>query len=100
MTHLPANILGVPHIGSIKEGCLADLVVLDPDRITDRVTYTEPCTPPLRIEYVIISEKVVFQKGEFTEERPAKILKKRGSNKEKGINTRKDKVCLPQNLNV
>lgn len=76
MTYLPASILGISSIGRIKEGCLADLVVLDPDRITDRATYTEPYTPPVGIEYVIVSGKVVFQKGEFTGERPGKILRK------------------------
>lgn len=77
MTHLPASILGIPFIGRIKEGCLADLVVLDPDRIKDRATYTEPCAPPVGIEYVLVSGKVVFQKGEFTGELPGTILRKK-----------------------
>ena len=83
MTHLPAHILGIPFVGRIKEGYFADLVVLDPDKITDGATYTEPCTPPVGIEYVLVSGRVVFQKGEFTGERPGRILKKRDTSKEK-----------------
>ncbi len=83
LTHLPAHILDIPFVGRIKEGNFADLVVLDPDKVTDGATYTEPCTPPVGIEYVLVSGRVVFQKGEFTGERPGRILKKRDTSKEK-----------------
>jgi len=47
------------------------------------MTYAEPCTLPVGIEYVIASGRVVFQRGKFTGERPGKILKKTGTSEEK-----------------
>ena len=80
MTRLPASILGISSIGQIRENCLADLVIFDPDIIIDRATYNEPWTPPIGIEYVIISGKIVLRKGEFTGECPGKILIKNKGN--------------------
>ncbi len=80
MTRLPASILGISSIGQIRENCLADLVIFDPDRIIDRATYNEPWTPPVGIECVIISGKIVLEKGEITGERPGKILIKNKGN--------------------
>ncbi len=68
------------------------MVVLDSDRITDKATLAELCTSPMGIEYVMVSGRIVFQKGEFTGELPGKMLWKKIREK--------DRLCSPQNLNV
>src|SRR5262249_60443425 len=46
MTSLPAQRLGVPHLGVIRPGALADLVVLDPERTIDTATFERPFSSP------------------------------------------------------
>jgi N-acyl-D-amino-acid deacylase len=42
MTSLPAAVFGLKDRGRVAEGCFADLVLFDPDRVRDRATYEAP----------------------------------------------------------
>lgn len=42
MTSLPASRLGLTDRGVVREGAVADLVLLDPARISDRSTFADP----------------------------------------------------------
>ena len=42
MTSLPAQVLGLKDRGLLREGFWADIVVLDPDTVTDTATYDDP----------------------------------------------------------
>jgi N-acyl-D-amino-acid deacylase len=54
-TGLPAQIIGLPDRGYIREGSRADVVVLDYARIRDRATILEPDLEPEGIEYVLVN---------------------------------------------
>ncbi len=66
MTSSPARRLGLTDRGLIKEGFKADLVVFDPQTITDRATYAEPRQYPDGIDYVIINGEIVVAEGKHT----------------------------------
>ena len=45
--------------GMIRESMVADLVVFDPDTISDRATYSNPHQYPVGIPHVIVGGAVV-----------------------------------------
>jgi len=77
MTYLPSQRLGFADRGAVKEKYFADIVILNPDKIKDRATYKNPEQYPEGIEYVLISGKVVVEKGKHTGSLPGKVLLKK-----------------------
>jgi N-acyl-D-amino-acid deacylase len=77
MTSVPADKFGFEGRGRIEEGCHADLVVFDPDRVTDKATWEDPHQYPEGIPYVVVNGEVVVSEGDTTGKLPGKILKKR-----------------------
>jgi N-acyl-D-amino-acid deacylase len=63
---LPAEMLGFKHRGLIKEGYVADVVVFDPETITDKATFDDPHQYSVGILHVLISGVSVIKNGEFT----------------------------------
>jgi N-acyl-D-amino-acid deacylase len=45
MTGMPAQRFGLEGRGLIREGCFADLVLFDPEKVTDTATFTDPVQP-------------------------------------------------------
>jgi len=76
MTGLPASKLRLPKRGLIKEGFYADLVIFDPEKISDLATFSEPTKYPIGIDFVIVNGVIVVKKGKHTNKRPGKIIKK------------------------
>ncbi|MGD8539554.1 MAG: D-aminoacylase [Candidatus Aminicenantes bacterium] len=74
MTSMPARKMGLKKRGTLSKGSYADIVVFDPDTVTDLATYTEPSQYPKGIDYVIVNGKFVIDRGEHTGELPGKIL--------------------------
>ena len=74
MTSMPARKMGLKKRGTLSKGSYADIVVFDPDTVTDLATYTEPSQYPRGIDYVIVNGKLVIDRGEHTGELPGKIL--------------------------
>ncbi len=66
MTSMPANLLGLTDRGKIVEGCKADLVIFDPEKIKDRATFEEPHQYSQGIETVIINGKVCLENNKLT----------------------------------
>jgi dihydroorotase len=69
MSYLPATRLenAVPQMkrkGRIGIGADADLVVFDPQRISDRATFAEPAQPSTGIEHVLVNGVFVVFEGE------------------------------------
>lgn len=60
--------------GLIKEGCWADVVVFDYDKIQDRATYEQPFLTPVGIDYVLVNGKVVIENGKHTGARPGMVI--------------------------
>ena len=74
MTSLPAIVFGLKDRGVIREGNIADLVIMDLERIRDAATFFEPHQYPEGIEYVLVSGKFVVEGGEPTGSLPGKII--------------------------
>ena len=73
MTSLPAQIMGIPDRGWVREGYWADLVLFD-DTIADRATFPEPHQYPVGIPYVFVNGVAVVENGEFTKALPGKVI--------------------------
>ena len=75
MTSLSAQRLGLKDRGLLREGYWADVVVFDPNRITDRATFSSPKQYPDGINYVLVNGHVVIDRGNHTGERPGVVLR-------------------------
>ncbi|MBM3457030.1 MAG: amidohydrolase family protein [Armatimonadetes bacterium] len=66
MTDRPAQRFGLVGRGRIAPGYHADLVVFDPDTVTDRATYTEPVQYPEGISLVVVNGVVTVEEDWYT----------------------------------
>lgn len=66
MTSLPAQRFGLADRGLLRPGMAADIVVFDPDTITDRATYQQPRQFPVGIEHVLVNGQIALRGGETT----------------------------------
>lgn len=53
--------------GRLQEGADADVVVFDPQTVTDRATYQHPMEPSLGVEYLLVGGAVLVDKGKLME---------------------------------
>ena len=74
MTSYPCKRIGIKDRGLIKEGYFADLVIFNPDTISDTATYESPKNYPKGIEYVIINGKITVNNGNHTGAKAGRIL--------------------------
>ena len=75
VTSFPASILGIPDRGRIEEGCWADMVIFDPEKIADRSNYDIPEAYPEGIPYVFVNGTAVVEEGETVTCTPGKVLR-------------------------
>ena len=75
MTSLPAGIFGLHERGVVEPGNFADLVVFDAQTVRDTATYEAPFSFPIGIEHVFVNGRAVLRDGEFTNERPGRVLR-------------------------
>jgi N-acyl-D-amino-acid deacylase len=75
MTSLPAACFGLKDRGILKAGNYADLVIFDPDTITDSATFDDPICPAQGIEQVMVNGRIVWKDGEHTGNRPGRALR-------------------------
>jgi N-acyl-D-amino-acid deacylase len=76
ITASPAQILGLSDRGVIKEGYWADIVLFDPEKISDTATYESPENYPVGIFYVFVNGKLVVDQGRVTGAHPGRVLRK------------------------
>lgn len=81
MTSLPAQRIGLPDRGMIREGNYADITIFDPERVIDESTFEDPHRYPSGIEYVIINGRLAVDDGEFQNKLLGRILRKKHSKK-------------------
>ena len=63
MTSFPAQRLGIPDRGLLRDGFKADIVVFNPKTVKATATRAEPKQFPIGIEYVIVNGKVVVDQN-------------------------------------
>ena len=66
MTSFPAQRLGLPDRGLLRDGFKADVVVFDPHRVKAPATRKQPKQFPIGIDYVLVNGKVVVDGGQHT----------------------------------
>jgi len=66
MTSFPAQRLGLPDRGLLRDGFKADLVVFDARTVKAPATRTQPKQFPIGIDYVIVNGQVVVDQGRHT----------------------------------
>lgn len=74
MTSWPATRMRLAGRGLIKEGCWADVVIFDYDKIQDRATYEQPLLLPEGIDYVLVNGQIVMDHGKHTGARPGQAI--------------------------
>ena len=75
MTSAAAARIGLADRGLIRDGFVADLVVLDSDRVRSNATYDEPRRFPDGIDWVVVAGEVVVERGEHTGARSGRVLR-------------------------
>lgn len=76
MTSLPALVFGIPDRGVIREGAAADIVVFDLAAVREVAEYTDPHHYSEGMVHVFVNGVPAIFDGEFTGERPGRVLRK------------------------
>ena len=66
MTSFPAQRIGLPDRGLLRDGFKADVVVFDAQTVKAPATRTRPKQFPVGIDYVVVNGKVVVDQGRHT----------------------------------
>lgn len=78
-TSLPAEVLGLDDRGRLKEGFTADIIVFDPDKISDKATYERPHQYSEGVQFLLINGKLVIEDGVYNGQlagKPIRLNKK------------------------
>ncbi len=75
MTSLPAQRLGIKDRGILKPGFYADLVMFDPDSVTDKATFENPHQYSEGMDLVVVNGRAVWENGKFTGNFPGRVLR-------------------------
>ena len=76
MTSFPAQRLGLPDRGLLRDGFKADIVLFNPQTVKARATKEDPRQYPIGIEYVIVNGRVVLEQGQNTGALPGRALRR------------------------
>ncbi len=79
ITSLPASRLGLDDRGVLESGRLADVVVFDPEAITDTATFADPQRLATGVRWVVVNGEVVVAEGQHTGARPGRVLRGPGT---------------------
>lgn len=71
----PADVLGLPERGRVREGYVADLVAFDLEAVACNATYEHPLRFADGIEYVLVGGTPAVDAGEPTGARPGEVLR-------------------------
>jgi N-acyl-D-amino-acid deacylase len=94
-TSLPASRLRLADRGVIKAGMWADLVVFDPQTITDRATFSEPNQLSFGMQWVLVNGVPVIGDGAATGALPGHVLRGGGSAPESACTATIVRHCTP-----
>ena len=74
LTSLPAANLGLNHRGLLQKDMFADVVIFDPQTISDRATFDNPHQYSVGVRDVFVNGVQVLKDGEHTGAKPGKAL--------------------------
>ena len=72
---LPASRLRLADRGVIKAGMWADMVIFNPDKITDLATFEKPNQLAEGMEYVLVNGVAVIEHGSMTNALPGRVVR-------------------------
>jgi N-acyl-D-amino-acid deacylase len=75
LTSLPASNLRIERRGWLKEGYYSDVVVFDPETITDNATYEDPHRYATGVRHVFVNGVQVIADGEHTGAKPGRFVR-------------------------
>lgn len=76
MTSFPAQRLGIPDRGLLRDGFKADIVAFDPHAVKTHATRENPKRYPIGIEYVIVNGEIVIDRGQNTGALPGRSIRR------------------------
>lgn len=75
MSRMPAERIGLADRGRLEAGAIADVVVLDPARVIDRATFTDPHQYAEGVVHVFVAGQAVLLNAAMTGARPGRVLR-------------------------
>ena len=75
LTSLPAENLKVKQRGRLVAGYFADIVIFDPETITDHATFEEPHQLSTGMVHVFVNGEQVLKSGEHTGAMPGRVVR-------------------------
>jgi len=79
MTSVAAATFGLTERGQIREGYWADLVLFDPETVSDTATYDDPKRAPDGIRLVVVNGRVAMEDGRHANAASGRMLRYRRS---------------------
>ncbi len=79
MTSLPARTFSFHDRGIVRPGFVADLVLFDPDKVSDRATFSDPHQYSVGFDYVVVNGVVAVEEGELTDKRSGEFVRHTGA---------------------
>jgi N-acyl-D-amino-acid deacylase len=76
MTGMPASRINLQARGVLAEGMTADIVIFDPETVSDNDDWTSPHQYATGFSHVIVGGTSVIDAGERTTEFPGRVLKR------------------------
>jgi N-acyl-D-amino-acid deacylase len=76
ITSFPAQRLGLPDRGLLRDGFRADIVCFDPETVRAPATKLHPMQYAEGIEYVIVNGQIVIERGQNTGALPGRALRR------------------------
>jgi N-acyl-D-amino-acid deacylase len=77
MSSLPAQTFGLKNRGLIREGYVADVLLVDENLVTDQATFEQPHQYATGIEYVIVNGQLVISENKLTGNMPGVSIRKK-----------------------
>lgn len=75
LTSLPAANIGIRERGRIEQGYFADIVIFDPERISDHATFEQPQQYATGVQHVFVNGVQVLDGGEHTGAMPGRFVR-------------------------
>ncbi len=75
MSSAVATRLHIRDRGLIEEGFFADIVVFDPETVSDRATYEKPHQLSVGIDHVLVNGTAVWENGRHTGAMPGRVVR-------------------------